>query len=232
MDSWVEISFCASSLRRSETSAKLREQPSVPANHRQSVEQNREQRGRQKNIDLALHAIVNLDDALAGLLFVLAVLHQQSRHGRAQRGLSFLQGKLDLLARFFFLAIVRESENAVDGIPELGEGSGEKRALLRSSAGRGESRFQTHRIVQISANPLELRRPRGQRIGLVTADHVAHGHGEQVEIVLDSQQLQRILAIAVHQFGLQFAQPGHLPRDIGRIRHYRGQRDEQAQQQA
>jgi len=65
--------------------------------------------------------------------------------------------------------------------------SRKKRALLRSSAGCGESRFPTHGIVQIDANPLELRGPRRQRIWLIAAYHVAHGDGEQIEIVLDSQ---------------------------------------------
>ena len=74
----------------------------------------------------------------AGLLFVLAVLHEQSSHRRAQRGLALLQRKLDLLARLFFLACTGQRENAIDGIPELSQRCREKCALLRSPAGRSK----------------------------------------------------------------------------------------------
>ena len=112
-----------------------REQAAVPANQREAVQQDGEQGRGQKDINLALHAVVNLNDALSGLLFVFAVLHQQAGNGRAQCGLAFLQGNLNLLASFFVLSIASESEDAVDGIPELGEGAGQKRALLGSTAG-------------------------------------------------------------------------------------------------
>ncbi len=55
-----------------------REQPPVPANQRKSVQQNRQKSCGQKNIDLPLHPVIDLNDALAGLLLILAVLHQQT----------------------------------------------------------------------------------------------------------------------------------------------------------
>ena len=119
----MEISFCASSLRRSETSASRANNRRFQRITERPLSRIASSVAARKTIDLALHPIVDLHDALAGLLFVFAVLHQQSCHGRAQRGLPLLQRKLNLLTRFFFLAIVRESEHAVDGIPELSERS-------------------------------------------------------------------------------------------------------------
>ena len=97
-----------------------REQPPVPANQGKTIQQDRQQSRGQKDIDLLLHAIVNLNDALSGLLFILAVLHQQSSHGRAQRGLPLLERQLDLLARLFFLALLREGENRGRRHPRTG----------------------------------------------------------------------------------------------------------------
>ena len=74
-----------------------------------------------------------------------------------------------------------------------------------------------HGIVQISMDALKLCGPRGERVGLIIADHVPHGDSEQVQIILNAQQLQRVLAITVDQFRLKSAQPGHLPCDVRRI---------------
>ena len=174
------------------------EQTPVPANHGKAVQQDGQQGRGQKNIHLPLHAVINLHDSLTRLLLVLAILHQQSGHRCAESGLPLLQRQLDLLARFFFLSITSQRENAVRRIPELIQIFSQKGALLGSSAGCGKLRFEAHGIVQVGADPLELRGPGRQRIRLVAAYHVAHGHGEQVEVILNSQQLKRILSVAVH----------------------------------
>ena len=124
---------------------------------------------------------------MPGLLLAFAVLHQQAGDRRAQSRLPFLQRKLDLLARFFLSSFLGERENAVDGVPELGERARQKRALLGCSAGRGESSLQPHGIVKIVSNALELRRPGGKGIRFVVAHHVPHGNCEQDQVVLDSQ---------------------------------------------
>ena len=97
-------------------------------------QQNGDQRRGEEHIDLALDAVVNLDDA-RGLLFVFVVLDQQSGDGGAERRLTRLQRELELLARVVSLPVARESEHAIDGVPELGEGTAQKRALLGSAAG-------------------------------------------------------------------------------------------------
>src|SRR5207248_5638103 len=165
-------------------------QTPVPANQRKAAQKNREQGGGQKDVDLAAYAVVDLDDALSGLLFVLAVLNQQTGDRAAQRSLPLLQGILDLLAGIFFFSPAGQSKDAIHGVPKLGERTGQKRALLGSAAAGGESRFQTHSVIQIGADAFELRRPGRQRIRLVAADHVAHGYGEQVQVILDTEQLE------------------------------------------
>ena len=126
----------------------------------------------------------------AGLFFIFAVLDQQSRDGGAQSRLPLLQRKLDLLPRLFFFSVASQGEDAVDGVPELRERAAQKRALLGSAARGGESGFEAHRVVEIGADALKLRRPCRQRIWFIAADHVAHGDREQVQVVLDAQQLQ------------------------------------------
>src|ERR1700691_3834317 len=100
----------------------------------------------------------------------------------AQRGLPRLQGELNVGARLFIFSIVSERENTVHSVPELSKLAREKGALLGRAA-RREARLDMHGVVQVGANALELRRPCRQRIGLVIADHVAHGHRQQVQIV-------------------------------------------------
>ena len=78
-------------------------------------------------------------------------------------------------------------------------------------------------------HPLELRRPRGQGIGLVVVQHVAHGQRQGVEVVLNAQQLQRVLAVAVDQVVLQLPQAGDLPGDVPGVGHHGGQSDDQPQ---
>ena len=46
------------------------------------------------------------------------------------------------------------------------------------------------RVIQITANSLQRRRPRAQRIGLIVVEHVAHRQRNLVQIILDPKQLQ------------------------------------------
>src|SRR5690348_2893516 len=119
-----------------------------------------------------------------------------------------------------------EGEDAVDGIPELGHGTCQKRALLRGTTRRGESCLETHGIVEIGPNSLELCRPGCKRIGLIAADHVTHGYGQQVEIILDAEELEGVSAIAVDEVGLELSQSGDLPGDVSGISNYGRQGDE------
>lgn len=125
-----------------------------------------------------------------------------------------------------------QGEDTVNGIPELGHGTGQKRTLLGRATGGSESGLEAHGIVEVSADTLELRRPRGQRVGFIAADHVAHGHSKQIEIILDAEQLQRVLAIPVDQFRLQLAEAGNLPGDVRRVCQHSRKGDNQPQNEA
>jgi len=52
----------------------------------------------------------------------------------------------------------------------------------------------------------------GVRLGGIL--HVAHSEAEGVEIVLDAEKLERVTAIAVDEFALEFAQSGELEGDV------------------
>jgi len=174
------------------------EQAAVPADQRKTIQKNRQERCGEKEVDLPLYAIINLDDPLASLFFVLSILDKETGHGCTQRGLPFLQGELNLSAGFRFLTLLRESENAVDGVPKLGDRAGQESALLQCAAGSSKSSLQSHSIVEIGSNSLELGRPGCQRVRFVAADHVAHGNGEQIQIVLNTQELKRVFSVAIN----------------------------------
>ena len=77
--------------------------------------------------------------------------------------------------------------------------------LLRGAVRHRDLFLLAQRVIQIGSCPLELRRPRGQRIGIVVVQHVPHGQREGVEIVLNAKELQRIPAVAINQVILQLA---------------------------
>jgi len=55
----------------------------------------------------------------------------------------------------------------------------------------------------------------GVRLGGIL--HVAHSEAEGVEIVLDAEELERVAAIAVDEFALEFAQAGELEGDVSSV---------------
>ena len=120
-----------------------------------------------KTIYLPLNTVVDFDDALGGLLLAFAILHQQTGDGGAERGLAGLQRKLNLRSRIFFVARGCEGEDAVDGVPEL------RQELVRDVLcswvrdGGSECGFESHGVVQIGTDALELRRPGAERIRFV-----------------------------------------------------------------
>src|SRR5579871_1285378 len=134
-----------------------REEAAVPADQRQAGQYDGEKRRGEKEVDLAAHTIVDLYDTLSGLFFAFAVLHEEAGHGGAECGLALLQRKLDLTPRFLFPALAGKGEDAIDGVPELRERTGEKGALLGSAADGCVSGFKAHGIVEIGADALELR---------------------------------------------------------------------------
>src|SRR5215469_13865501 len=120
-----------------------REETAIPTNQRQAIQQNRQERRRQKEIDLPLYAVINRNDFLSCLLLGFGVLDQESSDRCAQR-------------RQSFLTLLRESKNAVDRVPKLVEGTGEKCRLIGSAAGGSESGFKANGVIQVRTNALEL----------------------------------------------------------------------------
>ena len=117
------------------------------------------------------------------------------------------------------------------GVPELRERALEVLPLLGRPARDGDLLLAAQRVVEVDADALELRRPGRERIRLVAVEHVAHRQAERVEIVLDAQQLERVLAVAIGEVRLQRAQAGDLPRDVPRIGDHGRERDDQSEQQ-
>ncbi len=83
--------------------------------------------------------------------------------------------------------------------------------------------FEPERRIQIGAHAVELRGPCDQGVRLAGIQHVAHRQGHGVQIILQAQQLQRILAPAVHHVALQLAQTGELHANVRRVSNNDGQ---------
>ena len=77
-----------------------------------------------------------------------------------------------------------------------------------------------------------MRFPRRERIGLALLEHVAHGEGERIEIILDAQQEERIRAIAIDGFGLQAAEAVKLDDGVGGVDGDGGESDGESREQA
>ena len=165
VDSRVAISVCASSRRSSDSVASSREQPPVRANQVQAGGDDRRQRRGEEPVDLPLHPAVDVLHLLRGLLLGLVVLHEQPRHRGAERRLPRLQRQLDLRARLVFLSGARQREDAVRRRPRTARARLARYcALLRRPPRQRHRSLLLQRIVQIEADAIELRRPRGERI--------------------------------------------------------------------
>ena len=104
-------------------------------------------------------------------------------------------------------------------------------ALFGRPARHRDLLLAAQRGIEVGADALKLRRPGRQRIRLVAVEHVAHRQAELVQVVLDAEQLERVLPAAVDQIRLQHAQAGDLPRHVPRIGHHGRERDDQPEQQ-
>jgi len=108
-------------------------------------------------------------------------------------------------ASVFFLAAARQRKRALGGIPKLSQRTAQEGPLLQGTLDHSYRLFPAQGVVQIAMNAFKLSRPRRQRIRFVRVEHIAHGQGERMEIVLDAQQLQRVLTVAVDGMSLQSA---------------------------
>jgi hypothetical protein len=53
----------------------------------------------------------------------------------------------------------------------------------------------------------------------VSIEHIAHREAEGIQVILDAQQLERVLPVAVGKFTLQFSQAGDLNRGVPGVGH-------------
>ena len=67
---------------------------------------------------------------------------------------------------------------------------------------------------------------------MVVVQHVAHREPEQMQIVLNAQQLEGVLAVAIDQFALEHTEASNLAIDIDGVRNHRDQRQDQPDQEA
>ena len=195
------------------------------------VGQQDDQDGRQEQVDIALCAGVDLAGLGGGLFFVVVVLDQQARDRRGQGRLARFERDSDAGARFGLIGLGK-GEDAVERVPELGRGGGKVLARPFRTEGGPELSLAGDGVFQVDAKPLELRLPGGERVVLAAVQHVAQGHVDQVQIVLNAQQQHGIGAIAVDSLGLQLAEPAHLDGGVGRIDRDRRKRDRQSGEQS
>src|SRR5262249_34508288 len=78
----------------------------------------------------------------------------------------------------------------------------------------------------------ELNRPRGKRVRFVVIQHVTHRQRQRIEVILDAEELKRVLPITVGEIALQGLETGNLPGHVPAVRHDGYERDGQPQQQA
>ena len=125
-----------------------------------------------------------------------------------------------------------EREHAIDGVPELGEGLIEVEELVAGGSGLGEGGFVFDGVGEVGADAFELRDPGDDRVRLCGILHVAHGQGQGVEIVLDAKELERVAAIAIYHFALEFADSRELESDVGGVREDSEDGDDEAEVKA
>src|SRR5713226_1151906 len=97
----------------------LCEQSPIRADQVKAGKENGNQSRRQKQIYLALNAVINLPNTQRSLLFALIVLYKQAGHGRAQRLLPRSQRDPNLGPGFRLVGIMRQCKGSIHRIPEL-----------------------------------------------------------------------------------------------------------------
>src|SRR5206468_1740095 len=213
--------------------SQLMEEQPIGADQIKAGQYDGDEYARHENIRLTLHALVNSSDLGRSSLFTFIVLYEQSRYCRTQRSQPSLQRNPDLLARLGLLATRSFFEGAPDRIPELRERTLQIALLVFGPALGRNLLFMLKRILKISPHALELRTPGGQRIVLPSIqragiEHVSHRHADRIQLILNSQKLQRVLAVPVNQIILQPPQAPNSVRDVSRVRHNRRQSDQKA----
>jgi hypothetical protein len=195
----------------------LKEEAAIVANEIEAGDDDGDENGGEEGVKLALDPVVDRGDSSGGAFFGFVVLHEEAGDGGAERCLARLQGVANLLGGGGLEARLRQGEHAIDGIPELREGLIEIEELVAGGSRLRESGFVFDGVFEVGADAFKLRDPGEDGIRFGGVLHVAHGETQGVEIVLDAQELQRIAAVAVDEFALEFTHAGELDGDVGRV---------------
>ena len=121
---------------------------------------------------------------------------------------------------------------AIDRAPELRQRIRQPIPIGGRAGRRRELRLSDQRVVEISPDALELLGPGHHRVGAIVIQHVAHRQPQLVQIVLNAQELQRILAIPLDQATLERPQSDNLALDIERVCDDGRERQDKANQEA
>ena len=108
-------------------------QHAIGSNQVQARQYDRNQSRRQKEIHLALHAIIDRFDLLRRLFLALIVLHEKTSDCCTEGGLPGLQRQPNLVSRIGVFSCARQVEHVVDPVPELGDGCAQVLLLFRCS---------------------------------------------------------------------------------------------------
>ena len=103
--------------------------------------------------------------------------------------------------------------------------------LIGGARRAGEIFFGLQGVVEIFVDAGELGFPGGEGVRLVVIEHIAHGEGERIQIILHAEELQRGFAIAFDEIILQGAEAGDLVSDVGGVGDDGRERDEQPEDQ-
>jgi len=234
VDSRAVISCCATSRRSRDSVASSAKSRLFESHHVEAGDDDGGEGRGEESVDLPLGLIVDARDARRRPSFTGVVVDQEPRDGGSEGGLPRLERQSDFHPRVRLVSVARQGKDAVRRVPELRQRVDQVLPLLRRAAGGSKLRFTPQGVVEIAANPLKRHRPGRERIRLsaLGVEHVPHGETERVEIVLNPQQLQRVLPVAIGERDLELSHPADLPRHVVRIRRHGGEGDHHSGQQS
>ena len=217
VDSRAVMSCCATSRRSSESAASRREQTPVGSDHVEARDRRSRRAwppGTRRPADRPGRRSPAPARAVSSSLSLL--LTRSRATVGAERGLPRLQRQPDLRPRVRLVPSRASAKMRSDASQNCASASASTRRCSGVRAAGAQLRLAPQRVVEIAPDRAETGGPRRQRIRLaaVGVEHVAHREPERVQVVLNPEQLQRVLAVPVGQARLQLAQAADLPGDV------------------
>ena len=171
-----------------------------------------------KEVCVAFTLRIDISDFRRRLLFGFVVGDEQTSH-RAADGCRLRLHRIDDDApRSFFLALVSKRKCLVRRAPQLLERFIQKLSLSCDPA-------LAECVGEVGPDPLKLSAPCGDSVVIAIFDHVPHRERQRVEIVLNSEKLQRFATVFVDGLRLQATKTIELAKVIERK-----QRDDEQRQ--